>query len=80
MVNGLKYRLPPPPRQKKHVLHSYLFFLGQLAVLFGQDLGEVQVAHLGVQLGVLGPLLHEEAEVRCEWLLGEVGVLLWGGL
>ena len=54
----------------------HLFFLGQLAVLLGQDLGEVQVAHLRVQLGVLGPLLHEEAEVWRQGLLGEVWVLL----
>ena len=59
--------LTPPP---------YLFLLGKLLVFLGQDLGEIQVAHFGVKLGVFGPLLHEEAEIGSQGLLGEVGVFL----
>lgn len=53
-----------------------LLLVWQLSVLLGEDFSQVQVAHLRVQLGVLGPFLHEEAEVRCQGLLGEIWVFL----
>lgn len=53
-----------------------LFLVWQLPVLLGEDLRQVQVAHLGMQLGVLGPLFHEEAEVWGQGLLGEIWVFL----
>lgn len=40
------------------------------------DLSQVQVAHLRVELRVLGPLLHEEAEVRGERFLWKIRVFL----
>lgn len=54
----------------------YLLLVGELLVLLGQDLGQVQVAHLRVDFGVFGSFLHEEAEVRSQRLLGEIWMSL----
>lgn len=53
-----------------------LLLVGELLVLLGQDLGQVQVAHLRVDFGVFGSFLHEEAEVRSQRLLGEIWMSL----
>lgn len=55
---------------------THLLLVGQLLVLLGQDLGEVQVAHLRVDFGVFGAFLHEEAKVRRQRLLREIRVSL----
>lgn len=55
---------------------SDLLLVGQLLVLLGQDLGQVQVAHLRVDFGVFGSFLHEEAKVRSQGFLGEIWMSL----
>lgn len=57
-------------------LLSDLLLVGQLFVLLGQDLGQVQVAHLWVDFSIFGSFLHEEAKVRCQWLLREIWMSL----
>ena len=59
-----------------HDRQTDLLLFRQLFVFLGQDLGEVQVAHLGVDLGILGAFLHEEAEVWGQGFLWEVGMSL----
>lgn len=57
-------------------VHPDLLLVWQLLVLLGQDLGQVQVAHLWVDFSIFGSFLHEEAKVRRQWLLGEIWVSL----
>lgn len=57
-------------------LDHHLFLVWEFLVFLGQNLGEVKVAHLGVDLGILGSLLHEEPEIRCKGFLWEVWVCL----
>lgn len=58
-----------------------LLFIRQLPILLREDFSEVQVAHLRVQLCILGSLLHKETEVWSQRLLGEIWVFLhlWEG-
>ena len=53
-----------------------LLFVGQLLVLLGQDLGQVQVAHLWVDFGIFGSFLHEEAEIWRQRLLRKIWMSL----
>lgn len=63
-----------------YLFHLESFYsLIHTLVFLGQDLGQVQVAHLRVEFSILGPLLHEEAEIRGQGLLWEVRVFLEGG-
>lgn len=55
----------------------HLLLVGQLLVLLGQDLGQVQVAHLRVDFGVFGSFLHEEAKVRSQRFFGEIWMSLF---
>lgn len=55
---------------------SDLLLVRQLFVLLGQDLGQVQVAHLWVDFSIFSSFLHEEAKVRCQWLLREIWMSL----
>lgn len=53
-----------------------LFLFRKLFVFFGQDLGEIQVAHLGMDFCILGSLLHKEAKIGSEGFLWEVWMCL----
>lgn len=54
----------------------HLLLVRQLLVLLGQDLGQVQVAHLGVNFGIFGTFLHEETKVRSQRFLREIWMSL----
>lgn len=55
---------------------SHLLLVGKLLVFLGQDLGQVQIAHLRMYFGIFGSFLHEESKVRCQGLLREIWVSL----
>lgn len=59
----------------KH-LDSDLLLLRKLLIFLGQNLGQVQVAHLRVDFGIFGSFLHEEAKVRRQGFLREIWVSL----
>lgn len=56
---------------------SHLLLVRELLVFLGQNLGQIQVAHLRVDFGVFGAFLHEEAEVRSQRLLRKIWVSLF---
>lgn len=71
-------RTPSQPISRR--AHPDLLLVGQLLVLLGQDLGQVQVAHLRVDFGIFGSFFHEEAKVWRQRLLGEIWMSLYTGV
>lgn len=56
---------------------AHLFLFRELFVFFGEDLGEIQVAHLWVNFCIFGSLFHKETKVGRKRLLWKVWMRLW---